>query len=140
MSDETETQTKENAAENAAETEVKDQALKLDGLYAFKVGMSAVYGDNGESIPVTVLKYEPMTVSQVKREETDGYQAVQVACKPKRATRTNKAEKGHLAKAGFENGAAHIGEIRQALPENVEVGKKVSIDSLVLRGAALPAA
>lgn len=105
------------------------QELKLNGIYAFKVGMSSVYSEAGINIPVTVLRYEPWIVSQLKTQETDGYSAVQIACRSKKAKRTTKAEANHLKKAGFENGAYFSREIRQALPEGVEVGQKVSINS-----------
>ena len=84
--------------------------LKLNGLYAFKVGMSAVYNEEGESIPVTVLKYEPWIVSQLKTKEKDGYEAVQLACMPKKAKNSSKAQSGHLKAAGFENGARYVRE------------------------------
>jgi len=105
-------------------------SVKLNGLYAHKLGMSSVYGDNGESIPVTVLKMDTWFVSQVKTVENDGYTAVQVASGPKKAINSSKAEKGHLEKAGFENGAYFVKEIRQDLPENVQVGQRVLIESL----------
>ncbi len=104
--------------------------VKLNGVFAHKVGMSTVYGDNGEAIPVTVLKMEPWVISQVKTKEKDGYSAVQIASGPKKAVNSTKAEKGHLSKAGFENGAQHIKEVRQELPEGAQVGSRVSIDSL----------
>ncbi len=112
-------------------TQPTSEALQLDGLYAFKVGMSAVFSPEGERIPVTVLKYEPMVVSQVKTKQSDGYEAVQVAFLPDRASQTNGAAKKHLAKTGFENGARFIREVRlEKLPEGVSIGQKVSIDSL----------
>ena len=105
--------------------------LQLDGLFAFKIGMSAVFSEEGERIPVTVLKYEPMVVSQVKSTATDGYEAVQVAFVPDRASRTNSAAKTHLAKTGFENGAKFLREVRlEKALEGVTVGQKISIDSL----------
>lgn len=104
--------------------------LKLDGIYAFKMGMMTIYGDDGSVIPVTALKYDPMFVSQVKTKEKDGYEAVQVAFKAKPAKTSNKAELTLSRKAGFENAAYHAREIRQALPSGVAVGQKVSIDSL----------
>src|SRR3984957_13687542 len=105
-------------------------AVHLDGLYAFKVGMSAVFSE-GERIPVTVLKYEPMVVSQVKTKATDGYEAVQVAFMPDRASQTNGAAKKHLDKTGFENGARYIRELRlEKAVEGVGIGTKVGIDSL----------
>jgi large subunit ribosomal protein L3 len=107
------------------------EGVKLNGIFAHKVGMSSVYGDNGESIPVTILKMEAWVVSQVKTEEKDGYSAIQIASRPKKSVNSLKSEKGHLAKAGFENGAKFIKEVRQAAPEGVAVGQRVSIDSLV---------
>lgn len=109
---------------------VNSNEVMLNGLYAFKVGMSSVYDEEGRSIPVTVLRYKPWIVSQVKKAETDGYESIQIACDPKKAKNANKAEKTRLAKAGFENGARLIKEVRQALPEGVEVGKHVAINSL----------
>ncbi len=118
-------------ADGETKTTAGTSGVKLNGIFAHKVGMSQIYGDNGEAIPVTVLKMDTWVVSQVKTKEKDGYEAVQVAGHAKKAVRTTKAEKGHLAKAGFENGAQHIKEFRQALPEGVSVGSRVSIDSLV---------
>ena len=122
MSDTNETpQTEEQAPKASNE-------LQLSGLYAFKMGMSAIFED-GERIPVTVLKYEPMIVSQVKSKEQDGYEAVQVAFKADRASQTNSATKTRLGKAGFENGAKFVREIRgKEMPAGVQVGQKVSID------------
>ncbi|XGC82502.1 50S ribosomal protein L3 [Bdellovibrio bacteriovorus] len=92
--------------------------------------MATIYNEQGEAIPVTVLRYEPWFVSQIKTNEADGYEAIQVACQPKKAKNSNKAEKGHLEKAGFENGAQFVKELRQAIPEGVAVGAQISIDSL----------
>jgi len=124
--------TQETTAEAQAPEETSTAAtdLTLSGLYAFKKGMTTVYSEDGVVIPVTVLEYEPMYVSQVKTLEKDGYEAVQVACRPKRAGRTCKAEKNHLAKAGFENGAAFVREIRQSVSD-ISVGQKVAVGSLV---------
>jgi large subunit ribosomal protein L3 len=118
----------EVTAENT--TEAKTGACQLDSLYAFKMGMTTYYDDNGESISATVLKYEPLVVSQLKTKEKDGYTAVQVAFKPKSDKRTLKSEKNHLKAAGFENGAYHVREIRQEIPAGVEVGTKVEMSSL----------
>lgn len=108
--------------------------VKLNGLYAYKVGMSSVYNENGVSTPVTVLKYEPMVVSQIKTLENDGYAAVQVASRPKKASNSSQAEVGHLKKSGFENGALLVKEIRQELPEGVAVGQKVSMEETLVKG------
>lgn len=111
--------------------EKNNNNLQLEGLYLFKVGMSAVFSEEGHRVPVTVLQYAPMTVSQVKTAEKDGYNALQVSFMPKRATRTTKAEATKLKAAGFENGARYTKEIRfDKLPEGVAVGQKIAIDSL----------
>ncbi|MCB0362658.1 MAG: 50S ribosomal protein L3 [Bdellovibrionales bacterium] len=123
MSDKAEDRTEENSQNQSADV------VKLDGVYAFKLGMSTLYHE-GQAIPVTVLQFRPWFVSQLKNKERDGYEAVQIACSPKRASRSNRAEKGHLKASGFENGAHYVREIRQALPEGVQVGQKVDITSL----------
>jgi len=118
-------------AQPATEQPAANGAAQLSGLFAFKVGMSAVFSETGERIPVTVLKYEPMIVSQVKSSDKDGYNSVQVAFKADRATQTNGAAKTHLAKTGFENGAKFVREIRfEEAVDGLTVGQKVSIDSL----------
>lgn len=104
-------------------------SVKLNGIFAHKVGMSQVYGDNGEAIPVTVLKMESWVVSQVKTKEKDGYSAVQLASRPKKAVNSTAAEKGHLKKAGFENGAQFVKELRGEFGD-ASVGSKVDITAL----------
>lgn len=124
MSETTENQ---NTEETAA---APSGAAQLEGLFAFKVGMSAIF-ENGERIPVTVLKYEPMVVSQVKSTATDGYEAVQVAFKADRASQTNSATKMALSKMGFENGAKFRREMRfKKMPAGLTAGTKIGIDSL----------
>lgn len=102
----------------------------LNGLYAFKVGMSAIFNEAGERVPVTVLKYETMVVSQVKTKDKDGYDSVQLAFVADRAAQTNGATKTHLSKSGFENGAKFLREVRDDEAAGLTVGQKISIDSL----------
>jgi large subunit ribosomal protein L3 len=106
-------------------------AVKLNGLYAFKEGMATVFNEQGEAVPVTVLRYEQLVVSQIKTDEKDGYTAIQVAARPNKAKNASASVKGHFKASGLENGAALVREIRQTLPEGVAVGAQVSIDSLV---------
>lgn len=115
---------------NANDATASSGEVKLNGLFAFKEGMATVYNDRGESVPVTVLRYEPWVISQIKTDEKDGYSALQLACRPKKAKNSSKAEVGHLKKSGFENAAAHIKELRQEIPSNLELGMRVSIESL----------
>ena len=72
-------------------------------IVATKIGMTQIYDENGIMTPVTVLKAGPVFVTQVKTQETDGYDAVQVAYGDVREKLLNKPVKGHLAKAGVDN-------------------------------------
>ena len=74
------------------------------GLIGRKVGMTRVFTDDGDAIPVTVLDVSNNRVTQVKTAENDGYAAVQVAFGKRRATRVSKPAAGHFAKAGVEAG------------------------------------
>ena len=74
------------------------------GLLGRKVGMMRIFTDDGDAIPVTVLDVSDNRVTQVKTEQTDGYNALQVAFGARKASRVTKPEAGHLAKAGVEAG------------------------------------
>jgi len=74
------------------------------GLLGRKVGMMRIFTDAGDAVPVTVLDVSNNRVAQVKTVETDGYSAVQVVFGTRKASRVNKPEAGHLAKAGVEAG------------------------------------
>jgi large subunit ribosomal protein L3 len=74
------------------------------GLLGRKVGMTRIFTDDGDTIPVTVLDVSNNRVTQVKTAATDGYNALQVAFGAKKASRVTKPEAGHLAKAGVESG------------------------------------
>jgi len=74
------------------------------GLVGRKVGMTRIFTDDGQTVPVTVVDVSNNRVTQIKTAETDGYSSVQVAFGKRRATRVNKAAAGHFAKAGVEAG------------------------------------
>ena len=73
--------------------------MERKGLLGRKLGMTQVFAKNGKLIPVTVVEVEPNVVTQIKTVETDGYEAIQLGFDTKREKLSNKAEKGHLAKA-----------------------------------------
>jgi len=73
------------------------------GLLGRKVGMTRLFTDEGDTIPVTVLDVSNNRVAQVKTEATDGYSALQIAFGARKASRMTKPESGHLAKAGVES-------------------------------------
>jgi large subunit ribosomal protein L3 len=74
------------------------------GIVGRKCGMSRVFTENGESIPVTLIEATPNRVVQVKTQETDGYTAVQVTTGAKRQGLVNKPQAGHFAKAKVDAG------------------------------------
>jgi len=74
------------------------------GLVGRKVGMTRVFTETGNSIPVTVVEVLPNRITQLKTEEKEGFRAVQITTGVKKAQRVNKPEAGHFAKAGVEAG------------------------------------
>ncbi len=98
------------------------------GVIGRKAGMTRIFAEGGESIPVTVIEVPPNRVSQVKSAETDGYRAVQVAFGTRKASRVNKPTAGHYAKAGVEAGEC-LGEFRLEETEGAEinVGDEISV-------------
>ncbi len=78
------------------------------GLVGRKCGMTRVFTDAGESIPVTVIEVLPNRVTQVKTTDKDGYRAVQVTYGSRRPQLISKAAAGHFAKAGTAPGKALV--------------------------------
>ena len=73
------------------------------GVVGKKLGMTQVFDEQGLAIPVTVIKVDPLTVTQVKTVETDGYNAIQVGFEPAKEKHLSKAQIGHFAKNGLDN-------------------------------------
>ncbi|MFQ5548292.1 MAG: 50S ribosomal protein L3 [Woeseia sp.] len=74
------------------------------GLIGRKCGMTRVFTDDGESIPVTVIEAPPNRITQVKTVECDGYRALQVTAGARKASRVSRPEAGHFARAKVEAG------------------------------------
>jgi len=72
----------------------------VSSLLGKKIGMTQVFTDTGEAVPVTVIQAGPCVVLQVKTEEKDGYAAVQLGFDEKKSSRAKKPEIGHAKKAG----------------------------------------
>ena len=98
------------------------------GLVGRKVGMMRIFTHDGDTIPVTVLDVSDNRVTQIKTPETDGYTAVQVTYGKRRPSRVNKAQAGHLAKAGVEAGTV-LKEFRieAAQAADLKAGDVISI-------------
>jgi large subunit ribosomal protein L3 len=114
------------------------------GLVGRKVGMTRIFTDDGETVPVTVVDVSNNRVTQVKTVETDGYAAIQVAYGSKKPSRVGKATAGHYAKAGVEAGevlrefpleAGKVGEFKAGVVIGVDifaVGQKVDVTGVTI--------
>lgn len=98
------------------------------GILGRKIGMTQVFAENGDLIPVTVIEATPNVVLQKKTVDTDGYEAIQLGFEDKRAKLSNKPEQGHVAKANTAP-KRFIREIRNANLAEYEIGQEVKVDS-----------
>ena len=98
------------------------------GILGRKVGMTQVFSKNGVLVPVTVIEATPNVVLQVKTNESDGYEAVQVGYQDVREVLSNKPAKGHAAKAKTAP-KRFIREIRDVELEGYEVGSDIKVDT-----------
>ena len=100
------------------------------GLIGQKLGMTRVFTENGDSLPVTIIDVAKNRVTQVKTQAKDGYSAIQLAFSKKRAIRVNKPLAGHYSKAGAEAGGI-IREFRVKSDDElleIESGSTIEID------------
>ncbi|MDL4841384.1 50S ribosomal protein L3 [Aquibacillus rhizosphaerae] len=97
------------------------------GILGRKVGMTQLFSEGGELIPVTVIEAEPNVVLQKRTTENDGYEAVQLGFADKKESRTNKPAKGHAEKANT-NPKRFIREFRNAKLDEYEVGQEISVE------------
>jgi large subunit ribosomal protein L3 len=103
----------------------------MSGLIGKKVGMTSVYDDSGNHLPVTVIEIEPNVITQIFTEEKDGYNGVQLAAFDKKEKSTSKALIGHFDKAGTSPKKV-VKEIRDYIPEGLEVGDLLTVDDVFL--------
>lgn len=103
------------------------------GLMGQKIGMTRVFTEYGVSIPVSVVEVLPNRVTQLKTLETDGYMAIQLVAGVKKASRVNKSEAGHFAKAKVEAGR-FLKEFPIDSIENYELGKEISASDIFNSG------
>lgn len=97
------------------------------GILGRKIGMTQVFAENGDLIPVTVIEATPNVVLQKKTIEKDGYEAIQLGFEDKREKLSNKPEKGHAEKANTTP-KRFIREIRGVNLDEYEVGQEVKVD------------
>ena len=97
-------------------------------ILATKVGMTQIFGENGELTPVTVLQAGPCVVTQVKTVENDGYSAVQVGFVDKREKLINKCQKGHFEKAGVSY-KRYVRELKLDNAEEMKLGEEIKAEA-----------
>ncbi len=91
-----------------------------------KLGMTQIFDDANRAIAVTAVKAGPVVVTQIKRPETDGYAAVQVAFKEISTDKAGRPASGHFAKAGVAP-HRHVVEVRVEDPDAYELGQTISV-------------
>lgn len=101
----------------------------MNAILGTKLGMTQVFDEQARAIPVTVIKAGPCRVVQIKTDETDGYNAIQISFREVKPGRVNKPEAGHYAKAGVAP-ARHLVELRVEDPSIYTVGQEIRIADL----------
>src|ERR1700741_1720299 len=113
----------------------------MPGIIERKIGMTSVFGPEGENIACTVIEAGPCIVTQVKSEETDGYRAVQLSFGEKKEKNTPKAAQGHFKKANTTP-KRNIVEFRDFSVEFdgiAELGKEIKVQDVFAEGDWLDA-
>ena len=106
----------------------------MRGLIGKKIGMTSVYDEIGRSIPVTVIEVPASVITQIKTEESDGYNAVQLANFNKKNKSVSKSVRGHLTKANVEQTKAIVKEFRDFIPEGCTEGDQLTIEDVFTVG------
>ena len=98
----------------------------MKGILGKKIGMTQIFTEHGEVIPVTVVEAGPVVVTQIKTTENDGYTAIQVGFQDAKEKSLNKPQKGHLAAANTVK--KHLKEFRVDSVEEYTVGQEIKAD------------
>lgn len=99
----------------------------MKGILGRKEGMTQVFNKNGKLVPVTVVSVEPNVISQIKTNEIDGYESIQLAFEDKRETLSNKAQMGHLKKAST-SAKRFLKEIRGVNVQEYSLGQQLTAE------------
>jgi large subunit ribosomal protein L3 len=101
--------------------------MKGLGLIGKKLGMTAIFSEDGTRVPVTVVQVDRCSIIQIRDEEKDGYKALQIGYDPIPEKRVNRAQKGHQQKAanGFYRS---MKEFRIEAVDSFEIGQELSVD------------
>ena len=105
----------------------------MNALLGEKLGMTQLFTDESQAVPVTVVKLGPCRVVQIKTEASDGYEAVQLAYRELDARKVNKPMAGHFAKANVPP-AKHLIEIRVPDSSEYSVGQEIAVGDVLEAG------
>ena len=98
----------------------------MAGIIGKKIGMTSVFSVEGKNVPCTVIEAGPCVITQVKTEETDGYEALQLAYGDIKEKNVTKAEFGHFKKAGVTP-RKRIVEFKNTYQEDFELGQEIDV-------------
>ncbi|MFL2545249.1 MAG: 50S ribosomal protein L3 [Longimicrobiales bacterium] len=99
----------------------------MAGLIGKKMGMTRIFDDNGIAVSVTVVEAGPCAILQIKNQDNDGYEAVQLGFENKKESRASKAEKGHASKAGITGAPRIIREFPVDDDFEYELGQALTV-------------
>jgi large subunit ribosomal protein L3 len=106
----------------------------MSGLLGIKIGMTSIFDEAGNHLPVTVIEAGPCVITQIKRQDTDGYDSVQLALGEKKEKNTTKALQGHFDKAGTTP-KRYVREFRNYVPEGLELGDTLTVSDVFVVGS-----
>jgi large subunit ribosomal protein L3 len=106
----------------------------MNAIIGEKLGMTQIFDEENRAVPVTAVKAGPVVVTQIKRVDTDGYNAVQIAFKEMSASKAGRPATGHFAKAGVAP-QRHVVEVRVDDPDSFELGQTITIADVLEAGA-----
>jgi len=101
---------------------------QIKGVLGEKLGMTQVWDENNRVVPVTVVKAGPCVVTQIRKQEIDGYEAVQIAYGAVKPTKVTKPEAGHFAKAGVTPRRYTV-EIRTTDAAEYSLGQEITAET-----------
>ncbi|MCC5934991.1 MAG: 50S ribosomal protein L3 [Candidatus Cyclonatronum sp.] len=106
----------------------------MSGILGIKVGMTSVFDEGGNHLPVTVIEAGPCVITQIFRKEKDGYDAVQLAMGEKKPKNVSKALQGHFEKANTTP-KRYVKEFRGFVPEGLSTGDTLKVEDVIEAGS-----
>jgi large subunit ribosomal protein L3 len=106
----------------------------MNAIIGEKLGMTQIFDEENRAVPVTAVKAGPVVITQIKRVDSDGYDAVQIAFKEMSPSKAGRPATGHFAKAGVAP-QRHVVEVRVDDPDAFELGQTITIADVLEAGA-----